>query len=118
MSGTAGEQLQALAKTAGIALVEGDGAPVVRIESDLNVTAARLGEIVARLDLYEMNGEMIFFDWRGERQAMTPKLFCTWINDSVVIYDRIRENMRRFKKMPVFELLNISIWSSPSKTGL
>jgi len=40
------------------------------------------------------------------------------INDSVVIYDRIRENMRRFKKMAVFELLNISINETLSRTVL
>ena len=40
------------------------------------------------------------------------------INDSVVIYDRIRENMRRFKKMPVLELLNISINETLSRTIL
>lgn len=40
------------------------------------------------------------------------------INDSVVIYDRIRENMRRYKKMPVFELLNISTNETLSRTIL
>ncbi len=40
------------------------------------------------------------------------------INDSVVIYDRIRENMRRFKKMPVFELLNLSVNDTLSRTIL
>jgi preprotein translocase SecF subunit len=40
------------------------------------------------------------------------------INDTVVIYDRIRENMRRFKKMPVFELLNLSINETLSRTIL
>jgi preprotein translocase subunit SecF len=40
------------------------------------------------------------------------------INDSVVIYDRIRENMRRYKKMPVLELLNISINETLSRTIL
>lgn len=40
------------------------------------------------------------------------------INDSVVIYDRIRENMRRFKKMSIFELLNISINDTLSRTVL
>ncbi len=40
------------------------------------------------------------------------------INDSVVIYDRIRENMRRFKKMPVFDLLNNSINDTLSRTIL
>lgn len=40
------------------------------------------------------------------------------INDTVVIYDRIRENMRRFKKMPVEELLNLSINETLSRTVL
>lgn len=40
------------------------------------------------------------------------------INDSVVIYDRIRENMRRFKKMPISDLLNISINDTLSRTVL
>ena len=38
------------------------------------------------------------------------------INDSVVIYDRIRENMRKFKKMPMDALLNISINDTLSRT--
>jgi SecD/SecF fusion protein len=38
------------------------------------------------------------------------------INDSVVIYDRIRENMRKFKKMPMDELINLSINETLSRT--
>jgi preprotein translocase subunit SecF len=40
------------------------------------------------------------------------------INDSVVIYDRIRENMRRYKKMPIFDLLNLSTNETLSRTIL
>ena len=40
------------------------------------------------------------------------------INDSVVIYDRIRENMRKYKKMPVYDLLNLSINETLSRTVL
>jgi preprotein translocase subunit SecF len=40
------------------------------------------------------------------------------INDSVVIYDRIRENLRRFKKKDVSDLLNISINETLSRTIL
>jgi preprotein translocase SecF subunit len=40
------------------------------------------------------------------------------INDSVVIFDRIRENMRRFKKMDIFELLNQSVNETLSRTIL
>lgn len=38
------------------------------------------------------------------------------INDSVVIYDRIRENLRRFKKMPVDELIDVSLNETLSRT--
>lgn len=40
------------------------------------------------------------------------------INDSVVIYDRIRENMRRYKKMPFAELLNLSMNETLARTVL
>ena len=40
------------------------------------------------------------------------------INDSVVIYDRIRENMRKFKKMPFNDLLDLSINETLSRTVL
>lgn len=38
------------------------------------------------------------------------------INDSVVIYDRIRENLRRFRKMPVDELIDLSLNETLSRT--
>ncbi|MBU6141195.1 MAG: protein translocase subunit SecF [Proteobacteria bacterium] len=40
------------------------------------------------------------------------------INDSVVIYDRIRENLRRFKKMELANLINSSANSTLSRTIL
>jgi preprotein translocase subunit SecF len=38
------------------------------------------------------------------------------LNDTVVIYDRIREMLRRYKKMPMAELLNISVNSTLSRS--
>jgi len=38
------------------------------------------------------------------------------INDTVVVYDRIRENFRRFKKMEVKDLLDLSINETLSRT--
>jgi preprotein translocase subunit SecF len=38
------------------------------------------------------------------------------LNDTVVIYDRIREMLRRYKKMPMTELLNESINSTLSRS--
>jgi len=38
------------------------------------------------------------------------------INDTVVVFDRIRENLRRFKKMPLAKLLDLSINETLSRT--
>lgn len=40
------------------------------------------------------------------------------INDTVVIFDRIRENSRKFKKMPLYDLINKSLNETLSRTIL
>jgi preprotein translocase subunit SecF/SecD/SecF fusion protein len=40
------------------------------------------------------------------------------VNDTVVVSDRIRENLRKFKKMELNELLNLSINETLSRTIL
>ena len=38
------------------------------------------------------------------------------LNDTVVVYDRVRENLRKFKKMPLIDLLDKSINDTLSRT--
>lgn len=38
------------------------------------------------------------------------------INDTVVVYDRVRENLRKYKKMPFDDLLNLSLNETLSRT--
>ena len=38
------------------------------------------------------------------------------LNDTVVVYDRVRENLRKFKKMPLEDLLTLSINQTLSRT--
>lgn len=40
------------------------------------------------------------------------------LNDTVVVYDRVRENLRKFKKMPLPELLDLSVNQMLSRTVL
>ncbi|AIL66088.1 preprotein translocase subunit SecF [Rickettsiales bacterium Ac37b] len=40
------------------------------------------------------------------------------VNDSVVIYDRIRENIRKYRKLSISELINMSINNTLSRTIL
>ena len=38
------------------------------------------------------------------------------MNDTVVVYDRVRENLRKYKKLPLDELLNLAINETLSRT--
>jgi len=38
------------------------------------------------------------------------------MNDTVVVYDRVRENLRKYKKMDISELLDIAINQTLSRT--
>ena len=38
------------------------------------------------------------------------------LNDTIVIYDRIRENLKKYRKMPVVELLNLSVNETLART--
>lgn len=38
------------------------------------------------------------------------------INDTVVVYDRIRENLRKYKKMPIAELIDLTVNQTLSRT--
>jgi preprotein translocase subunit SecF len=40
------------------------------------------------------------------------------VNDTVVTFDRIRENMRKYKKMPLWDLIDLSINETLSRTIL
>jgi preprotein translocase SecF subunit len=40
------------------------------------------------------------------------------LNDTVVVYDRVRENLRKYKKMPLQDLLDLSINHTLSRTVL
>ena len=40
------------------------------------------------------------------------------VNDTVVVFDRIRENRRRYKRMPLMELINLSTNQTLSRTVL
>jgi preprotein translocase subunit SecF len=52
---------------------------------------------------------LIGFDFNSSSIAAVLTIIGYSINDSVVIYDRIRENLRKFKKMEIVNLLNLSI---------
>jgi preprotein translocase subunit SecF len=38
------------------------------------------------------------------------------LNDTIIVYDRIRENLKKYRKMPIVELLNLSVNETLSRT--
>jgi preprotein translocase subunit SecF len=38
------------------------------------------------------------------------------LNDTIVVYDRIRENLKKYRKMPMEELLNLSVNETLART--
>ena len=38
------------------------------------------------------------------------------LNDTIVVYDRIRENLKKFRRMPIIELLDLSVNETLART--
>jgi preprotein translocase SecF subunit len=63
-------------------------------------------------------GLFSLFGWQFDLNVLAAILTIAGfsVNDKVVVYDRIREELRRYKKMPLPELLNMSINRTLSRT--
>lgn len=75
---------------------------------------ALIHDAIATLGFYSLTG----FSFDLTSVAVVLTIIGYSINDSVVIYDRIREDLRKYKKMPIAELLNKSLNETLSRTIL
>lgn len=78
-----------------------------------------VGALIAMLhDLITTLGIFVLFQLDFSLTALAAVLTIAGysINDKVVIFDRVRENMRRYKKMGLVELLNVSINEALART--
>jgi preprotein translocase subunit SecF len=78
-----------------------------------------LGAMIANVhDLVLTLGFMSFFQIDFDLTSIAALLTILGysLNDTVVIYDRIRETLRRYKKLPMTELLNYAINSTLSRS--
>lgn len=71
-------------------------------------------------DLVIVVGFFSFFQWEFDMVVVAGLLSLAGYdcNDSIVTYDRVRENLRKFRKMPVDDLLNRSVNETLSRTIL
>jgi len=86
----------------------------VRFEWQFGVGAlfALVHDVTLTLGLFAVTG--MEFDLNIVAALLT--LIGYSLNDTIVIYDRIRENLKKFRKMPLPELLDLSVNETLSRT--
>jgi len=86
----------------------------MRFEWHFSVGAviALVHDVVITLGMFSVTG--IEFNLASVAAILTIVGYS--INDTVVVYDRIRENLRKYKKLPLPDLLDVSINDTLSRT--
>ena len=80
----------------------------------LGAILALMHDVIGTLGLFALTGMQ--FDLTSVAAVLLIAGYS--INDTVVIFDRIREMLRKFKKMPIEEILNVSINQTLSRTTI
>lgn len=75
---------------------------------------ALMHDVIAVMGFYSISG--LEFNETAFAALLTTLGYS--INDSVVIYDRLRENLRKFRKTPVADVINLSANETLSRTLL
>jgi hypothetical protein len=66
--------------------VVGDGeVPLVENRGSILQLARRLGELAPRLPLFELNGELVYYNHRRQREVMTGRVFRGWVEEHVFV---------------------------------
>ncbi len=76
--------------------------------------AALIHDVVLTIGMFSLTG----LEFNLSTIAALLTIVGYSLNDTVVVYDRIRENLRKYKKMPLAELLDVSINETLSRTIL
>lgn len=107
-----------LIKTAALAVVLAIGAVLIYIwlrfewQFALGAVAALVHDVVLTIGVF--SELQIKFDLAIIAALLTIVGYS--LNDTVVVFDRVRENLRKYKKKPLAEVLNISINETLSRT--
>ncbi len=107
-----------LIKTAALAVVLAIGAVLIYIwlrfewQFAMGAVAALVHDVVLTIGVFSWL--QIKFDLAIIAALLTIVGYS--LNDTVVVFDRVRENLRKFKKRPLAEVLNVSINETLSRT--
>ncbi len=80
----------------------------------LGAVIATIHDVTMMVGLYVLSG--LEFNLTSIAAILTVVGYS--INDTVVVYDRVRENLRKYKKMPIEDLLDLSMNETLSRTVL
>ncbi len=80
----------------------------------LGAIIATIHDVIMTIGMFEVT--QIQFDLTSIAAVLTIVGYS--LNDTVVVYDRMRENLRRYKKMPLPKLIDLSINETLSRTVL
>tara|TARA_E500000331_G_scaffold350647_1_gene395889 strand:+ start:731 stop:1624 length:894 start_codon:yes stop_codon:yes gene_type:complete len=78
----------------------------------LGAVVALTHDVISTIGIFALMG----FEFNLSTVAAVLTIAGYSINDTVVVYDRVRENLRKYKKMPLGELLNNAINQTLSRT--
>ena len=107
-----------LIQTAAIAVILAIGAVLIYIwlrfewQFALGAVAALVHDVILTIGVFA--ALQIKFDLAIIAALLTIVGYS--LNDTVVVFDRVRENLRKFKKRPLSEVLNVSINETLSRT--
>ena len=74
-----------------LSVVRGDEMPIVENNGSMLHLARRFGELAGKMEVYELNDSLIYYNHRRERKVMTAQNFRSWVEMEVFVvggYDR------------------------------
>ena len=109
-----GELIENALLAAGLAMLGIFGYVWIRYDWQfgLNALAAMFHDVITTVGLFALLG--LQFDLATVAAILTVAGYS--VNDTVVIFDRIRYEMRRYKTMPIPELINLAVNATLSRT--
>ena len=78
----------------------------------LGAVAALLHDVILTIGMFALTG----LEFNLATVAAILLIVGYSLNDTVVVYDRVRENLRKYKKLPIGDLLDRSINDTLSRT--
>ena len=71
-----------------LSIVGADTAPLVQNTGSILELSRRFGELAPKLDVFAMNGDLVYYDHNRERQVMSGAVFRSWIEETVTVSGR------------------------------